>query len=379
MKADKNRADQSDYKQLRFKILFRMILTLILSVGVIYLIYGLFFEGRLAGSIIGFMEQFIFHDRDAALRAYQYVFRNNMDMIFLIAITIVFLLAFSFSLKNFTKYFSEINSGINSLVEEDHGEVVLSPELSATAKKIKQIKQALREREMAAQQAEQRKNDLVIYLAHDIRTPLTSVIGYLSLLDEASDMPPEQQAKYTHIALEKAYRLEKLVNEFFEITRYNFQQIEPQKETIDLYYMLVQLKDEFYPILSARGNTAILCADENLTVRGDPEKLARVFNNILKNAAAYSDLNTPIIISANEETDCVNITVQNRGPTIPAHKLTSIFEKFCRLDEARTSSTGGAGLGLAIAKEIVEAHHGTITAQSNDGITTFSVTLPTSD
>lgn len=379
MKADKNRAGQSDYKQLRFKILFRMILTLIVSVGVIYLIYGLFFEGRLAGTIIGFMEQVIFHDHDAALRAYQYVFRNNMDMIFLIAITIVFLLAFSFSLKNFTKYFSEINRGIHSLAEENQDEIVLSPELAATAKKIKQIKQTLREREMAARQAEQRKNDLVIYLAHDIRTPLTSVIGYLSLLDEASDMPPEQQAKYTHIALEKAYRLEKLVNEFFEITRYNFQQIEPQKETIDLYYMLVQLKDEFYPILSAKGNTAILRADESLTVRGDPESLARVFNNILKNAAAYSDPNTPIIISANEETDCVNITVQNRGPTIPAHKLTSIFEKFCRLDEARTSSTGGAGLGLAIAKEIVEAHCGTITAQSKDGVTTFSVTLPTSD
>lgn len=379
MKADKNRADQSDYKQLRFKILFRMILTLIVSVGVIYLIYGLFFEGRLAGTIIGFMEQVIFHDHDAALRAYQHVFRNNMDMIFLLAITIVFLLAFSFSLKNFTKYFSEINRGIHSLAEENQDEIVLSPELAATAKKIKQIKQTLREREMAARQAEQRKNDLVIYLAHDIRTPLTSVIGYLSLLDEASDMPPEQQAKYTHIALEKAYRLEKLVNEFFEITRYNFQQIEPQKEIIDLYYMLVQLKDEFYPILSAKGNTAILRADESLTVRGDPESLARVFNNILKNAAAYSDPNTPIIISANEETDCVNITVQNRGPTIPAHKLTSIFEKFCRLDEARTSSTGGAGLGLAIAKGIVEAHCGTITAQSKDGVTTFSVTLPTSD
>ena len=376
MKADQNRA--ADYKQLRFKILFRMVLTLIVSVAVIYLLYGLFFHGRLAGPIIGFMERFLFRDYDAALRAYQYVFRNNMDMIFLMAITMVFLLAFSFSLKNFTKYFSEINRGIDSLVEEDHDEVVLSPELSATARKINQIKQTLREREMAARQAEQRKNDLVMYLAHDIRTPLTSVIGYLSLLDEAPDMPPEQQAKYTRIALEKAYRLEKLVNEFFEITRYNFQQIEPQKETIDLYYMLVQLKDEFYPILSARGNTAVLCAEENLSVRGDPEKLARVFNNILKNAAAYSDPNTLIIISANEETDCVSITVQNRGPTIPAHKLTSIFEKFCRLDEARTSSTGGAGLGLAIAKEIVEAHHGTITAQSKDGTTTFSVTLPAS-
>ena len=86
-----------------------------------------------------------------------------------------------------------------------------------------------------------RRIDLVTYLAHDLKTPLTSVIGYLSLLDEAPDMPPEQKAKYTHIALDKANRLERLVNEFFEITRYNLQQIKLEKERIDLYYMLVQM------------------------------------------------------------------------------------------------------------------------------------------
>ena len=136
----------------------------------------------------------------------------------------------------------------------------------------------------ALQNEATRKNDLVAYLAHDLRTPLTSIIGYLNLLEEAPDMPPEQKVKYTHIALEKAYRLENLVNEFFEIARYNLQQIDIKKESIDLYYMLVQVTDELYPLLSARGNTAVLRACEDLTVDGDPDKLARVFNNILKNA-----------------------------------------------------------------------------------------------
>lgn len=239
-----------------------------------------------------------------------------------------------------------------------------------------EIKAAMARHDQIAKEEAARKNDLITYLAHDLKTPLTSVIGYLSLLDEVPDMPPEQRAKYVHITLDKACRLEKLVNEFFEITRYNLQQINLEKEQIDLCYMLVQMKDEFYPILSERGNTAVLCADENLTVYGDPAKLARVFNNILKNAAAYSTPNTEILIRAEQRENDVVVTIQNQGPTIPADKLSAIFEKFYRMDEARTSDTGGAGLGLAIAKEIVTLHGGTITAESHENTTAFTVTLP---
>ena len=217
-----------------------------------------------------------------------------------------------------------------------------------------------------------------MYLAHDIRTPLTSVIGYLSLLEEAPDMPIQQREKYVHITLEKAYRLEKMINEFFEITRYNLQQITLQKETIDLYYMLVQLTDELSPILAENGNTVVLHADENLSVRGDSDKLARVFNNVLKNAAAYSFPNTEIVLSAEEKDSEIVITFQNKGKTIPREKLSTIFEKFYRLDEARTSNTGGAGLGLAIAKEIVNLHGGIITASSEGEMISFVIRLPLS-
>lgn len=167
-----------------------------------------------------------------------------------------------------------------------------------------------------------------------------------------------------------------MVNEFFEITRYNLQQIALNKETIDLYYMLVQLTDELSPVLAANGNTAVLRADENLSVYGDSDKLARVFNNVLKNAAAYSFPDTEIIISAEEQDDKITITFQNSGKTIPKEKLSAIFEKFYRLDEARTSNTGGAGLGLAIAKEIINLHGGTITAHSEQETVTFVICLP---
>lgn len=118
-----------------------------------------------------------------------------------------------------------------------------------------------------------RKNDLITYLAHDLKTPLTSVIGYLSLLDEVPDMPASQKEKYVHVALQRAQRLENLINEFFEITRYNFQQVILEKETVDLPMMLLQLTDEFYPLLQAHGNGTELLVEDGLTVYADPDRL----------------------------------------------------------------------------------------------------------
>ena len=245
-------------------------------------------------------------------------------------------------------------------------------------KRIEKFKQEIMRQEQALKEETSRKNDLIAYLAHDLKTPLTSVIGYLSLLDEAPDMPCEQRTKYTRITLDKANRLEKMINEFFDITRYNLHEISIQKEPIDLYYMLVQLIDELTPTLTAHGNTAVLNAPENLTLSGDPDKLARVFNNVLKNAAAYSYPDTEITITAGEKSGAVTIRFENQGRTISPEKLAAIFEKFYRLDDARTSGTGGAGLGLAIAKEIVTLHGGSITAESANDRVAFTITLPAS-
>ena len=253
---------------------------------------------------------------------------------------------------------------------------VFPPAYAEVATQIVQIKSSVQRHAQATKDEVDRKNDLITYLAHDLKTPLTSVIGYLDLLEEASDMPKELRTKYIHITLEKALRLEKLINEFFEITRYNLQQIALEKETIDLSFMLMQLTDEFYPLLSSHGNTVELQTEDDLTVYGDSMKLARVFNNILKNAISYSYPNTPIKVYAGKREKDIFICFINQGKTIPAEKLNSIFEKFFRLDEARSTNTGGAGLGLAIAKEIVTLHGGAINATSEDERTTFSVSLP---
>ena len=243
-------------------------------------------------------------------------------------------------------------------------------------RKLNQIKSSLRKKTQDALEAEQRKNDLVMYLAHDIRTPLTSVIGYLSLLDEAPDLPADQRSKYIRITLEKSYRLEKLINEFFDITRYNLQTMLLEKQTINLPYMLMQMADEFYPTLSQSGKQVLVDAEENLTFYGDPDKLARVFQNILKNAIAYSFDNSIIKIQARYSGNQILISFENQGNQIPEHRLSAIFDKFYRLDEARSTTTGGSGLGLAIAKSIINAHGGEITAESDTAKTVFTITLP---
>jgi len=276
-------------------------------------------------------------------------------------------------------YIEDIAAASMALMLPDDEPIKLPEELREIEDSMNQIKRTALKNERDAREAEQRKNDLVINLAHDIRTPLSSVIGYLSLLDEAPDMPAEQRAKYTGITLEKAYRLEQLINEFFEITRFNLSSIVLNKGKINLSFMLRQMADEFYPMLSPQNKRAIVQVPDDLVLWGDADKLSRVFNNILKNALAYSYSDSSIAITAWVQAEGTVIQFTNSGDPIPPQQLETIFDRFFRLDAARSSQTGGAGLGLAIAKEIVTAHGGTITAQSGQSKTTFTVFLPTED
>lgn len=165
----------------------------------------------------------------------------------------------------------------------------------------------------------------------------------------------------------------------FEITKYNAHTVSLKKEKVDLQCLLAQVVDEIYPSLSAKGNSAAFTVDDDLVVYADPEKLARVFSNLLKNAAAYSYPNTEIIITAKRCGNSVQINFENHGRTIEPEQISGIFEKFNRLDEARLSDTGGAGLGLSIAEEIIRLHGGTITAFSENEMVSFVIMLPISD
>lgn len=365
----------NEYKAFKRKMVLRFSAAALSAISIVLLVYYLVWQERIGDWIVRFLS-YMGLDRNEAFWFYHSNFRQNKSAFFAVAIVLIFLVLLRLLFMWFTRYLENINQGIDKLLADDNEPLKLLPEMEPMEMKLNSVKRTLWQRKQDSLLAEQRKNELVMYLAHDIRTPLTSVIGYLNLLEEAQGMPPEQQAKYLRITLDKANRLERMVNEFFEITRYNSQQISLSETSIDLYYMLVQIIDEHSPALSAHGNTVVLDADEELHLLGDSEKLARVFNNLLKNAVAYSYPDTEILISAKKVEGIAVISFENRGKTIPAPQLKNIFQKFCRLDDARESYTGGTGLGLAIAREIVLLHGGTIEASSFEERIIFTVRLP---
>ena len=249
-------------------------------------------------------------------------------------------------------------------------------ELLEFSQKLKKFKDELKQNEQARLHAEQQKNDLVVYLAHDLKTPLTSVVGYLALLEEAPELPVEQRAKYIGIALDKACRLEQLINEFFDITCMNYQKMMAYKTQVNLTILLVQVVNEFYPMMEEKNITAIQEIEPELVLRADADKLARVFDNLFRNAVNYSHTDTEIVCNARRGNGCILVTIKNKGDHIPPETLNRIFDRFYRVDASRQSSTGGAGLGLAISKQIVELHDGTIEAVCNDGVMEFRIVLP---
>lgn len=279
-------------------------------------------------------------------------------------------------LKKVFGYIDEVGKATEDLVNKDVEYIELPDELEEIQKRMNHLKRESEKNEKLAKENEEKKDELIVYLAHDIKTPLTSMIGYLSILDEIDDMPKKKQKNYISIALDKSYRLEDLINELFDVARFNSEKIVLEKEELNLNLMLEQIIDDFYPTLREVNKSIKLNYDEPISINGDPDKLSRVFNNLIKNAISYSKEESEIVINLKKDNNNAIVEVINKGKQISKEKLSKIFEKFYRLDSARTSRTGGSGLGLAIAKDIVELHNGTIIAESNEEETTFRVVLP---
>ncbi len=371
----KNRKKE-EYAAFQTKIMCRFCFDIFISGCIVSVIYLFLWKYRFGDWIVWFLEYFMRMEHEQAFYIYHFYFRGYRELFFAAAAVTVLVFLLWHLFRWMTRYFKEIDRGIDVLLAEDTEPVRLSAEMLPFEWKLNAVKKELEKEKEEAVRAEQRKDELVMYLAHDIRTPLTSVIGYLNLLADDTQMPAEQRRKHVQTALEKANRLEGMMHEFFEITRLHSGQMRLSKERIDLYYMMVQLCDEISPVLELRGNFVTLCLREDLVICADPDKMARVFGNLLKNASAYSYPNTEITVSAEETETQVVLSFQNKGKTIPPEKLPLLFDKFYRLDGSRTSDTGGTGLGLAIAQEIVILHGGTIQALSGEETVTFRLRLP---
>ena len=293
------------------------------------------FQDPFAKTVVYIFER-IGMDELEAIRVYRLIFVQNKTMIIGAGFFVLLLLSFYLGMSKFTTYLRQVEGGIQMILNESKDRILLPPELNPLENKLNEIKGTLKEQRRIAEESEQRKNDIIVYLAHDLKTPLTSIIAYLSLLNESPDMSEE----------------------FY------------------LYVLLEQVMDSFAAVFKQKGLEWKIEVDDKILIYGDPDRLARVFENLLRNAVSYCYSNSLIEVYGMIDGDNAEILVRNQGKTIPEHQLNNLFEKFYRLDEARSSETGGAGLGLAIAKEIIELHDGTIKANSQNEYTTFIIRLP---
>lgn len=234
-----------------------------------------------------------------------------------------------------------------------------------------------KETQAIADSVNQRKNDMIMYMAHDLKTPLTSVIGYLTLVSDEPELPAKAREKYTGIALKKALRLEELVNEFFDITRFNFSHMILEYSTVNMSVMVEQMLSEFKPLFDQKRLTCQFTKASEVQLWCDVDKMERVLDNLFKNIANYSYNDSEIEVYVEKLNNCgMRLVTRNRGKTIAPEMLEHIFEQFFRLDSARSSSTGGSGLGLAAAKEIVLLHGGRIWCESRNETIEFIVEIP---
>ncbi len=370
---------KNNYRKLKFSILLQTVLVTAITVLVGGFLLNYVVDGIYNDSFARIFVNILMalHIKEqTAIDLYWRLIGDNKTFFVIVGFLLLFALFFYVALSKMTKYLDQIGDGIENIISDSNDPVHLITELKPIEIRLNEIKATLRRQAMESVESEQKKNDLVLFLAHDLKTPLTSVVAYLTMLDSHPDMNPEEREKYIHIALEKSMRLGDLINEFFDITRYNLQDIELEPIEINLSLMLEQLADELYGVLQEKHLSCEVEVEENLEVYGDPDKLARVFDNILRNAIAYCYANTKILIGAKQKGKDIEITFTNEGDKIPGTMLQTIFEKFYRVDGSRSSGTGGAGLGLAIAKEIVELHGGRVMAKSDDLKTQFIVTLP---
>ena len=277
------------------------------------------------------------------------------------------------------KYIGKIAMAIQNISEGDLNtqiEVVGDDEFSAMASNLNRMEADIRKLMDKERESERTKNELITNVAHDLRTPLTSIIGYLELLSSGPAISQEMQKKYIDIAYVKAKRLEKLIEDLFGFTKMNYGRISMNVGKVDIVKLLGQLLEEFYPSFMDKDLTYELKSNvPSQVITADGNLLARLFDNLINNAIKYGAEGKKVLVKVEAEEEVVSVSVVNFGYVIPEGELHLIFNKFYRVEQSRSTATGGTGLGLAIVKNIVDMHGGTISVTSDLNGTVFQVKL----
>ncbi|MGG0717953.1 HAMP domain-containing sensor histidine kinase [Robertmurraya massiliosenegalensis] len=311
---------------------------------------------------------------------YRQILKDMGDTrVFLLIFIPLSFLFFYLLTKQYSIYFKEISTGIRYLAHGDFSyqvQIKSNDEFEHIAHDINLASEQLQQAIERGDFSESSKDQLVVNLAHDLRTPLTSVLGYLDLIIKDENLSQEQIKHFLTIAFTKSQRLERLIDELFEITRMNYGILPIKKNHINLSDLLHQLTEELYPVFEKNDLIARMNLVPHLPIWGDGELLARVFENLLTNSNRYGNDGQFVDINGFMDSGTVVVQIVNYGDPIPENELPHLFDMFYTGDKARTYQGGGTGIGLFIAKNIVEQHNGTITAESSIIRTIFEVRLP---
>lgn len=293
----------------------------------------------------------------------------------------IFAVTFLLLQEKSMRYIGRISDAMQRISEGDLNITVDlegDDEFSVMAASLNKMVGDLRDLMDKEREAERTKNELITNIAHDLRTPLTSIIGYLELLSKDGAVDQEVQKKYIGIAYVKTKRLEKLIEDLFGFTKLNYGKISMNVTKVDVIKLLSQLLEEFYPSFMDRNLSYELQSNVPVQiVSADANLMARLFDNLINNAIKYGADGKRILVKVHGNEDLVSIQVVNYGYVIPEDELPLIFNKFYRVEQSRSTNTGGTGLGLAISKSIVDMHGGTIDVSSDLSGTVFTVKLKT--
>ena len=291
----------------------------------------------------------------------------------------VFSVSFRLLQSRSMRYISRISSAMREIAEGDLNitlDVEGDDEFADMAENLNNMVEELRQLMDRERESERTKNELITNVAHDLRTPLTSIIGYLELLSGPVKLNEEMQKKYLDITYKKSKRLQKLIEDLFGFTKLNYGKISMKVSKVDIVKLLSQMLEEFYPNFMEKNLAYEL--QSNVTAKvitADGNLLARLFDNLINNAIKYGSEGKKIIVKVDATDTVVTVSVTNFGYVIPKEELPLLFEKFYRVEQSRSVNTGGTGLGLAIAKNIVDMHGGTIGVTSDLNGTVFTVKL----
>ncbi|MGN1141944.1 MAG: sensor histidine kinase [Oliverpabstia sp.] len=293
---------------------------------------------------------------------------------------LVFVLCFYYLIHDYMKYIRIIANGIKDIAQGNFDTEIpvrSLDEFGEMASYLNQMQDNIKEIMERERVAEHTKNDLISSVAHDLRTPLTSIIGYLGWVREQPDLDEVTRRKYLDIAYRKAQHLEQLTNELFGFVKLEHREMSLHVGILDIRQLLEQLLDECYPSFEKYGlENEFFCQEERILMEGDGNLLARLFENLLNNAIKYGKDGKLIRVELEKKKESAVIKVINYGYVIPEQEIGKLFRKFYRVEHSRSQDTGGTGLGLAIVEQIVQLHHGTISVKSDLQGTVFEVVLP---